>query len=443
MPSHQMIAEFVSSKNAANFSVGAPGKRFLQSASSKRVPILIIPTQEMLEEESKRGVMSINEGISSDKQETTPKYSMLSEPEVKLCEFLLKERADLAKRNNTAPYAICSELTVQNLARMRPSSRARLLNVDGVNQWLVGKHGDEVLRAIKQLSTELGLPLDCPEKTQMESQTVPNSVKSNQGAEIKASPAKIEAWRMWQEEGMTISTIANLPDRPKPLKEETVAEYIVECCRFGFELNWQRFSKETGFDKVFKEVRAGVERAGNRDRLKPIKEQVPEHVSYLHIKIFLMMEDLALPDPCISTEGFRPESVPDHEEASFQDKLLVREDFGDEKVTNGSHTCEELVSGSANGTAELPWSDENCSFSSRQKRAPLWKREPDRYTKWARKQDLTEECLLEWLSEKKDAVNIQAMLAAFSTDKDSLLALLKKLEEDFLIYKRNDLYKII
>ncbi|KAI5082682.1 hypothetical protein GOP47_0002425 [Adiantum capillus-veneris] len=427
-------------------SVGALGKRFLQSASSKRVPVMIIPTQEMLEEESKRGGLSINEGLTSHKhQETTSKYSLqlMSEPEVKLCEFLLKERANIAKRNNTAPYAICSELTIQNLARVRPSSRARLLNVDGVNQWLVGKHGDEIFKAIKQLSTELGLTLDSAEKSQMESQTVPNSTRQTQGAESKATPAKIEAWRMWQEEGMTLSEIANLPDRPKPIKEETVGEYIVECCRLGFELNWQRFSKETGFDKVVKEVQAGVERVGSKDRLKPIKEQVPEHVSYLHIRMFLMMQELELPDPSISTKESNPESLPDHEEPSSQAECIVRESFDDEKATNGNRACEELHTETSQKNAELPWSDENSSVPSRQKRAPMWMRDSDRYTKWSRKQELTEECLMEWLSEKKNGVTIQAMLAAFSTDKDSLLALLTKLEEDFLIYKRNDLYRII
>ena len=35
---------------------------------------------------------------------------------------------------NMCRYAICSESTIQNLAKIRPSSKARLINIDGVNQ---------------------------------------------------------------------------------------------------------------------------------------------------------------------------------------------------------------------------------------------------------------------------------------------------------------------
>ena len=75
-------------------------------------------------------------------------------------------------------------------------------------------------------------------------------------------------------------SLQNLPDRPKPVKEETIADYIMQCCRLEYQLDWERFCSETGFDEVVNEVQSGVEMAGCRDKLKQIKEQVPEHVSY-------------------------------------------------------------------------------------------------------------------------------------------------------------------
>lgn len=78
----------------------------------------------------------------------------------------------------------------------------------GYLQWLVKKHGDELLKTIEKLSAELGLSLDNAEKLQIESQRVSNTTKSYQNSEIKATPAKVEAWRMWQELGMRISEIA-------------------------------------------------------------------------------------------------------------------------------------------------------------------------------------------------------------------------------------------
>ena len=74
-------------------------------------------------------------------------------------------------------------------------------------QWLVKKHGEEVLSVIKEVCCDLGLPLDSVEKpVVVDSQKLPNA--PNEGYEVKATPAKIEAWRMWQELGMPMSKIA-------------------------------------------------------------------------------------------------------------------------------------------------------------------------------------------------------------------------------------------
>jgi superfamily II DNA helicase RecQ len=61
-------------------------------------------------------------------------FFFLFQPELKLYHHLMETRADLARRNSTAPYAICNEKTLQKIAKSRPSTEARLRNIDGVNQ---------------------------------------------------------------------------------------------------------------------------------------------------------------------------------------------------------------------------------------------------------------------------------------------------------------------
>jgi ATP-dependent DNA helicase RecQ len=61
-------------------------------------------------------------------------------------------------------------------------------------------------------------------------------------------------------------------------------EYILEVARAGFEVNWVRFCKETGLtDKIAKEIQVGISKAGSKEKLKLIKEQVPEFVSSLSL----------------------------------------------------------------------------------------------------------------------------------------------------------------
>ncbi|RYQ90336.1 hypothetical protein Ahy_B09g096474 [Arachis hypogaea] len=80
--------------------------------------------------------------------------------ERQLYQMLLEERLKLATSVGTAPYAICGDQTIKKITLIRPSTKARLANIDGVNQHLVTTYGDHFLRVIQQLSQGLNLSLD-------------------------------------------------------------------------------------------------------------------------------------------------------------------------------------------------------------------------------------------------------------------------------------------
>ncbi|RVW56390.1 hypothetical protein CK203_072590 [Vitis vinifera] len=54
--------------------------------------------------------------------------------EGQLYHMLLDERMKFARGIGTAPYAICGNETIKKIALIRPSTKARLANIDGVNQ---------------------------------------------------------------------------------------------------------------------------------------------------------------------------------------------------------------------------------------------------------------------------------------------------------------------
>jgi ATP-dependent DNA helicase RecQ len=80
-------------------------------------------------------------------------------------------------------------------------------------QWLVTKHGAEILATIKRHATDLNLALDFVEKiTPLSVSPMPKAADSksvsSRGDQTRVTPAKEEAWRMWQEEGISFSAIA-------------------------------------------------------------------------------------------------------------------------------------------------------------------------------------------------------------------------------------------
>jgi hypothetical protein len=85
-------------------------------------------------------------------------------------------------------------------------------------QWLVRWHGNEILDAIRKHAEELSLSLNSYEAPSQPSSVprpnVEGKSNSSRGDAAKTTPAKEEAWRMWQEQGLSFFAIAVSP-KPK------------------------------------------------------------------------------------------------------------------------------------------------------------------------------------------------------------------------------------
>jgi hypothetical protein len=67
-----------------------------------------------------------------------------------------------------------------------------------------------------------------------------------------------------------------------PIKEQTVIQYILDAARDGCEMNWSRFCEETGLTlEIASQIRLAIAKVGSRDKLKPIKDELPENVILL------------------------------------------------------------------------------------------------------------------------------------------------------------------
>ena len=64
-----------------------------------------------------------------------------------------------------------------------------------------------------------------------------------------------------------------------PIKEQTVIAYILDAAREGCELDWSRFCREVGLTpEIASGIRLAIAKVGSREKLKPIKEELPENV---------------------------------------------------------------------------------------------------------------------------------------------------------------------
>ncbi|XP_048227320.1 probable ATP-dependent DNA helicase RecQ [Ricinus communis] len=400
-------------------SVHTKGEKYLSSARPDYQPPLVLPlTDQMVDDEEYQCTTG---GVENFNSLATLQSESFLEAEVQLYQKLLEERIKLARSIGTAPYAICGDQTIKRIALTRPSTKARLANIEGVNQHLVAKHGDRILQSIRHLTQELNLSLDGEASLQITVNT--RKVCPTPNLQKTLSPAKFEAWKMWHEDGLSIHKIANLPSRQAPIKVETVCEYLLDAAQEGLEFDWIRFCSEIGLTgEIFSDIQGAIIKVGSREKLKPIKNELPEDVSYAHIKTFLAMQTSGM-----SLEGMQPSHLSPSKDDPVQNKVPAN------SVEIASLTT-------VTERKELkpdPIHDEDlCSPEKRQKTIIT--------DGSSTALEATETSILDLLKNYDEGVSLSDILKHFKGSReDSVIDLLSSLEADFMIFKKNNLYRLL
>ncbi|EEF35962.1 conserved hypothetical protein [Ricinus communis] len=400
-------------------SVHTKGEKYLSSARPDYQPPLVLPlTDQMVDDEEYQCTTG---GVENFNSLATLQSESFLEVEVQLYQKLLEERIKLARSIGTAPYAICGDQTIKRIALTRPSTKARLANIEGVNQHLVAKHGDRILQSIRHLTQELNLSLDGEASLQITVNT--RKVCPTPNLQKTLSPAKFEAWKMWHEDGLSIHKIANLPSRQAPIKVETVCEYLLDAAQEGLEFDWIRFCSEIGLTgEIFSDIQGAIIKVGSREKLKPIKNELPEDVSYAHIKTFLAMQTSGM-----SLEGMQPSHLSPSKDDPVQNKVPAN------SVEIASLTT-------VTERKELkpdPIHDEDlCSPEKRQKTIIT--------DGSSTALEATETSILDLLKNYDEGVSLSDILKHFKGSReDSVIDLLSSLEADFMIFKKNNLYRLL
>ncbi|KAL6967867.1 DNA helicase [Sarracenia purpurea var. burkii] len=413
--------------------VSPKGLQFLSSSKPDSQPTLVLPvTSEMSGDEEHRNRLSEFGELNGL---TSLKYEGLSEAEAQLYKMLLEERMKLARAIGTAPYALCGDQTLKKLALTRPSTKARLANIDGVNQHLLTKYGDRFILSIKSLSQRVNLSLDGDATSPQPTVTKP--VYTVPKAERKLTPAKFEAWKMWYKDGLSFQKIAKYPGRSTPVKEDTVLGYILDAAQEGCAFDWARFCQEIGLTSdMLANIQAAISKIGSTDKLKPIKNELSEEISYTHIKACLVMQDLGISAKVIppghhtncradensdeTSELHQRSSHPCHMEGPRKSESPVGNMVGHSFSEKSRGTY--FVVDSISTKPPLVCTDDLISSSKRQK--------VNATEEHSLELEATESSMLKWLKDN-DGVSLSDILERFNgSTEESVLEMLNCLEKN-------------
>jgi ATP-dependent DNA helicase RecQ len=184
-----------------------------------------------------------------------------------LFEELRAVRKRIADTEKVPPFVIFSDASLKDMCVKQPKTQEEFLNVSGVGEHKMQKYGLEFIQAIRSFLQKNQEYESEQEPVQTENKSVKKSVKDSY----------METYHHFQEH-LTIEEIAKRRD----LAISTIENHLLQCADHGLDLDFLRLIPNEYIPLLEK----AVQEAG-RERLKPIKELLPEEISYFMIKAYL------------------------------------------------------------------------------------------------------------------------------------------------------------
>jgi ATP-dependent DNA helicase RecQ len=188
----------------------------------------------------------------------------------KLFEILRGIRTRLAQEEGVPPFVIFSDATLNEMCGTYPVNRESLLGISGVGTAKLDKFGECFIEAIQSYVEENNISV-----SRNNFAYIPEKKKRNEPETV--SDTKEESYRL-SKDGLTIAEIA----KKRGLTPDTVEKHLLSCLQSGMEIDARLFVTEEE-ERLITEA---IQKCG-RDRLTPIKEILPEQISYSSIRYVL------------------------------------------------------------------------------------------------------------------------------------------------------------
>ncbi len=184
-----------------------------------------------------------------------------------LFDILRTLRKELADKDNVPPYVIFHDSTLREMSQYFPVDGNSMLRITGVGEVKFKKYGQQFIKLIKEYLKD----------NDLEGET--NNLKSSRSSSPSTGTknSHLLTYKLFKS-GKSIKEIADERD----LSILTIENHIFKCKKEGLDINIDFLIP----DEYQEEILSVIEERGS-DKLKPIKEALPDEVSYTAIKAVL------------------------------------------------------------------------------------------------------------------------------------------------------------
>lgn len=210
-----------------------------------------------------------------DKQNLDAKIDLV------LFDKLRNIRYEIAQNQHIQPFMVFPDTTLKDMSRKYPTTEGALLQVIGVGEHKLRKYGQDFIVAIRSYINENNIDI-----SKLSSSLSPNNYVHLEATEedtrkIQKKSAPRDSHRLTYELYLRGKSINEIADE-RNLTQMTVENHLIKCAHEGLNINFDQFIPRQYEEQILE----AIEECGTI-LLKPIKEVLPQEVTYTAIKFTL------------------------------------------------------------------------------------------------------------------------------------------------------------
>lgn len=215
-------------------------------------------------------------GSARDKEEQRKK-DVGSNYDNELFLKLRELRHSIAREKQIAPFMVFHDSTLKAMAEYFPQDKEGMLTINGVGLKKYESYGEAFMSLIKDYCTEKDIDIKELRKEEKTESKVEKTVEDN----------KEDRYRLTYDcylQGLSLKEIAD----KRGFTVATIIQHLKKCDDNGQSVDWLRFIDDPLKEEKILDV---INRIG-LEKLKPIKEALPEDISYEDIKLIIAKNGL-------------------------------------------------------------------------------------------------------------------------------------------------------
>lgn len=199
--------------------------------------------------------------------------------DINLFEILRNIRKEIATLNNIPPFIVFTDVSLKEMSTYFPINVESMLNISGVGVNKLEKYGNVFINAISKYVLENNIVIPGRNNNAISSISISssdNAIKNNSSSKVKED-TRIVSYNLYKA-GRSINEICEI----RSLTRTTIENHLVTCYELGMNIDMSR-DVHFQFENIIYDA---IDELG-LERLRPLKDYLPEDVTYLDLHYFV------------------------------------------------------------------------------------------------------------------------------------------------------------